>query len=126
VRYWDRATLAAAESKHGEVEMLSKDDVAARIARLPNGGRIQLHIQRGEISSANTKWFTVIIFNASGEEIMRRTGRHSIAQTPASTNGNWWNLMQVDLDKEINPYIDVFVADAITEKRSQFRITRER
>ena len=31
-----------------------------------------------------------------------------------------------DLDKEINPYIDVFVADTITEKRSQFRITRER
>jgi hypothetical protein len=122
--YEDRGALEAEESKHGEVEMLAKDDVAARIAHLPNGGRTQLHIYRGEIGSANTKWFTVIILNASGEELMRRTGRDSIAQVPIGTHGNWWNLMHVDLDQEINPYIDVFVADAVREKRSQFRITR--
>jgi hypothetical protein len=126
VSYKDRATLEAEESKHGEVEMLAKDDVAARIANIPKGGRIQVEVHRGEIESANTKWFTVIILNASGEELTRKAGGSSIAQLPIGSHGSWWNLMHVDLDQEVNPYIDVFVADTIREKRSQFRITRER
>jgi hypothetical protein len=126
VTYKDRATLEAEESKHGEVEMLAKDDVAARIASIPKGGRIQVKIHRGEIESANTKWFTLIILNASGEELTRKAGGNSVAQLPIGTHGSWWNLMHVDLDQEINPYIDVFVADTVREKRPQFRITRER
>src|SRR6266705_4251869 len=126
VTYKDRATLEAEASKHGEVEMLTKDKVAARIATIPKGGRIQVEVNRGEIESANTKWFTVIILNASGEELTRKAGGNRIAQVPVGPNGSWWNLMLVDLDQEINPYIDVFVADAIREKRSQFRIARER
>jgi hypothetical protein len=125
VTYKDRATLEAEESKHGEVEMLAKDHVAARIANIPKGGRIRVKIQRSQIESANTKWFTVIILNASGEELTRKAGEDSIAQLPTGAHGNWWNSVHVDLDQEINPYIDVFVADTIREKRSQFRITRE-
>jgi len=126
VTYKDRAALEAEESKHGEVEMLAKDHVTARIANIPKGGRIRVQIQRSQIESANTKWFTVIILNASGEELTRKAGENSIAQLPIGAHGNWWNSLHINLDQEINPYIDVFVADTIREKRSQFRITRGR
>jgi hypothetical protein len=63
---------------------------------------------------------------ASGEELTRKAGENSIVQLPIGRHGNWWNSMYLDLDQEINPYIDVLVADTISERRSQFRITRER
>ena len=89
VTYKDRATLEAEESKHGQVEMLAKDNVAARVASIPKGGRIQVEVRRAEIESANTKWFTVIILNASGEELTRKAGGNSIARLPIGSHGSW-------------------------------------
>lgn len=89
------------------------------ISSVPAGGILTLHIERSTIGAANTEYFTVIVFDRTGKEILRRIGGDSIAEVPNS-NGKWWNLMVIRLPEISEMPIKIRVVDTLSNKASEF------
>lgn len=97
----------------------NEDRTNALISSIPAGGRLVLHIERSTIGAANTKYFTVIIFDPTGKEIVRRVGSDRVAKVPRS-NGMWWHIMIVDLPEIYETPIKIRVADTLSNTASEF------
>jgi len=89
------------------------------ISSIPAGGKLILHIERSTIGAANTEYFTIIVFDRTGKEIVRRVGDDSIAEVPGS-NGMWWNIMTMSLPEISETPIKVRVVDALYNKARDF------
>jgi hypothetical protein len=96
-----------------------EDRTNALVSSIPNGGSLVLNIERSTIGAANTKYFTMIVFDRAGKEIVRRVGSDSTAEVPGS-NGMWWNIMIVDLPETIEPPIKIRVVDALHKNATEF------
>jgi len=97
----------------------NEDRANALISSIPAGGRLVLNIERSTIGAANTKYFTVIVFDRTGKEIVRGVGSKSTAEIPGS-NGKWWNIMTVELPEISETPIKIRVVDALSNKASEF------
>jgi hypothetical protein len=122
--YESAEEIAADRRSRAENLMLPKGDVEKSSADVPPGGRLIMQLYRPTVGSANTKWFTVIVIDDRGTEVTRVTGRNKVASVPSSSQGNWRNLMIVDLPAQIDRFVDIFVVDAIQNQRSHFRLSR--
>jgi len=124
LEYTDFDSLAAAEVIRLKNMMAPESALRNVASHIPKGGRITVHIKRITIGSANTKYFTCIVTDANKREIVRRTGSDDIAEVPGSDD-MWWYLFIVDVAEPIDRYMNVYVVDAISNKRVQFKITRK-
>ena len=97
----------------------NQDRTNALISSIPAGGRLILHIERSTIGAANTEYFTVIVFDRTGKEIVRRAGSDSIAEIPGS-DGMWWNIMSMNLPEISDTPIKIRVVDGLSNKASEF------
>lgn len=90
------------------------------INAIPPSGRLILTIHRSTIESANTRWFTVLIFDKSGKQISKTQGSDTTAETPDYTK-LWWNIMSVDLvDIRQSPFT-IRVVDDLQNKAFTFK-----
>ena len=96
-----------------------EDRTNALVSTIPAGGRLVLHIERSTIGAANTEYFTMIVFDRDGKEIVRQVGSNDIANVP-SANGMWWNIMVVDLPKTIEPPVKIRVVDTLSNTATEF------
>ena len=91
----------------------------ALISSIPAGGNLVLHIERSTIGAANTEYFTMIVLDRTGKEILRRVGSDSIAEVPGE-NGMWWNIMIMSLPEISETPIKIRVVDTLSNKASEF------
>lgn len=89
------------------------------ISSVPAGGNLILHIERSTIEAANTQYFTVIVFDRSGKEVLRRVGDDHIAELPDS-NGMWWNIMLLSLPQIYETPIKIRVVDNLKNTATEF------
>jgi hypothetical protein len=97
----------------------SQDRTQASTSSIPPGGRLILHIERSTIGAANTQYFTIIVFDRAGKEIVRRSGDDSIAEVPGS-DGRWWNIMSLSLPEISEMPVKIRVVDTLSNKATEF------
>ncbi|MEO0108805.1 MAG: hypothetical protein ABIK62_06505 [candidate division WOR-3 bacterium] len=118
-------------AKEAQLKMWSESEVAKRRCWIPAGGEVVVHISRGTLGSANTRWFTVIVKDGD-RELVRRQGEEDIPDwNPPSlydrsaTSGEWWNLMVVSIPEPLERPINVYVIDDILKKRFEWTVIPE-
>ena len=123
LRYEDFLALKQKEEAKAQNEMTSKERLKARIGALPKGGIIIITVKRSTIGAANTKYFLAIVTDENDQEITRKQGASDVANTPSRGDGLWWNLLLVNLPKDIKSGIKVRVVDKLDNEASDFTIT---
>ena len=109
------------ESEERRLRNLNKSEEEIRLAGSDQskGGRLIVRIERGTIGAANTKYFTVIVFDADGKEVQRKEGTDDIPSLPIG-DGGWRNLLIVHLLECKRP-ITVRVVDELLNHKCEFQ-----
>ena len=102
---------------------LSQADYEKVYNAIPKGGIISVHIGRKDLMHANTRYY---VFNCSknNRSIFRINGREGIPNIKGR-DGNWWNIVELPLNEDVENVINVIVTDKRVNKDFNFRIIRE-
>jgi hypothetical protein len=123
ISYQSYSQLVVVETKKAEDQMWSDEQKKTNLdllSKYNSGGKVHLYLERSTIGSANTKYFTIIIKDLEGNEIFRKTADERIAKVPSS-DGLWWNNVQVSIDKEFTGTFYVYVIDALGGEKSKYK-----
>lgn len=84
------------------------------------GGHIRLDIERSTIGAANMKYFTIVVQDSTGAEILRRKLDSAI---PNHSSGDWWNLSIIGVGPYLRPPFNIFIIDEFEEQPFNFLIS---
>lgn len=103
------------EKKQEEIEFLNS---------VQKGGRITLFLKRHSIAAANTKFFSLIIHDMDGNEILREDLSERIAEVPVKDK-LWFNVALKNIEKEMPKKFIVYVIDKLggDNKRFKFEVS---
>lgn len=123
VEYLSHDYLVKETKKKSEVEMWTDSKFSEEQSYLPKGGLIKIQITASTIGHANTEYWSYIIQDMEGNEIIRQHGEDNIPNHTTSSYGTtWWNIDVVYLKDELSGPIKLFVIDELMSKRSEFII----
>ncbi|MCL2294207.1 MAG: hypothetical protein FWC36_05010 [Spirochaetes bacterium] len=89
---------------------------------IPKGGIISVHIGRRDLMHANTRYYT-FRGNKNNRTVFAVNGREGIPNI-RGRDGNWWSIVEIPLNEDIESVIDVIVTDRRTNKDYNFKIIR--
>jgi len=122
IKYEDYEHTKEQKLKELNNEFASEEKINKEIGELPKGGYIKVNIERSTIGAANTEMFEYVIFE-NGKEIYRKKGTSDIAETPINPGEMWWNIDIIELSKEIETSITLYVIDKLGG-RDEFIISK--
>lgn len=96
------------------------DRISVALSSIPVGGRVRAYIERPTIGSANTKYFTFIVFDANGKEVLRHVGSDDIANVPSRSSRMWWNIELFDLVEPMQRPLKIRVVDTLMNEAYEF------
>jgi hypothetical protein len=87
------------------------------------GGRIRIDIERSTVGAANWEYFTVVVQDSTGAEVLRK---NLDRDTPRYSSGDWWNIEHVNVPPYLRPPFSVFVIDQLEDAPFAFRVEAPR
>lgn len=96
------------------------DKIAVALTSIPIGGIVKAYIERPTIGSANTKYFTFIVFNANGKEMLRHVGSDDIANVPSRSSRMWWNIELFAIVEPMQRPLKIRVVDTLMNESYEF------
>jgi hypothetical protein len=122
IKYISYEDLVAETDKKAETGLWSQERKQKGLDEIPLGGYIRLDVVRLSIGAADTENFEIIVFK-DGKELYRAVGRHSIPHHSVSGgHTTWWNIDMFPLAAKIEKPFDVYIIDAVENKRLDFKI----
>jgi hypothetical protein len=98
-----------------------EDRITAALSQVPLGGTVKAYIERSTIGAANTEYFTFIVFDASGREVLRHVGSDDIANVPSGSSDMWWNIELFNLPGNMQRPLIIRAVDTLMNKSYEFR-----
>jgi len=87
------------------------------------GGQIRVDIERSTIGAANWKYFTIVVQDSTGAEVLRKKLESDV---PEYSSGDWWNITLVNLEPYVRPPFNVFVIDELEDAPFNFLVDAQR
>ncbi len=111
--YKSYETVVKEAKEQAAKKMWTANKLSNRIAIAGKGGQLKLHIERSTIGAANFKYFTVVVEDSNGIEVMRKELDSDIPETPIR-NTQWWNLTLIKIPNKIDYPFYVYVIDDLS------------
>lgn len=102
-----------------KVQMWSEEKLKSKISQLSKSGDLVIEV-RGNIYSANTKWWEYIVQTIDGQEIIRDQGLNRMANPPPKYSYAWWNASYFTLPDGVVLPFKVYVINTGDNERSLF------
>lgn len=118
------------EQVRGELEQrlrkqeAADDTVRSELAAVPEGGHIIVHIGRQDLMHANTKWYSYVV-STEEDVLLEARGEEGIPNI-RGRDGNWWNVVELPLERPIKDVISVRVTDHQTGVTYTFKVVRNK
>ncbi len=100
----------------------SREDFEKAYKRIPEYGYIVLSIGRQDLMHANTKWYSCTV-KKNGNTVFDYRGKEGIPNIKGR-DGNWWNIVKLPVNNEIDSELTVYIKDIKTDKSYSFKVMR--
>ena len=105
----------------------SPDEHERALQRVSPHGKLRIRIGRYDLMHANTRWYSYRGYDmkpSGGEKpFFSVQGREGIPNVKGR-DGNWWNVVEIPLTREIESSINVIITDSKAGKDFFFTVTR--
>lgn len=123
IGYETPAELAANFEKEAQLNMWTDQDKQTKKATLPAGGVLRLGIMRQTLGAADTKFFTVVVRNEKGEEVLRKELESSVpSYLPVAGVSFYRNLALLPIQEPLKTGYTVYVIDAVLQRRHEYLV----
>lgn len=123
LEYIDKYSAQTRVVERLERELAGKAEIEAERQMVPKGGYFVVNIETGNIESANTKHFVIIVTDESGKQLLKERGESEIADP---SGGSWLGTMVVAFDKPMPKSVTVRVVDNFEADHHDFTVRRLR
>lgn len=121
--YETPAEVQEAFEKKATLNMWTAEQKAEETKKVPAGGWLILDIGRATIGAADTRYFTVVIQDTEGNEVLRKQLESSVARPLFSGSVTTWKNSEVLwMYDPLKTGYKVFVIDAINKTRYEYLI----
>lgn len=105
--------------KDAAKQMLPEADLGP-IYQSAQGGEIRIEIERITLQSAKWEFFSVVVQDSTGAELLRKSLNDNLL-TPFYSSGKWVNIDLTNVAPYVRPPFNVFVIDQVEDATFNFR-----
>lgn len=127
IEYKSNKFLVEEVKKKSSINLWDSLKIKEELKYKPIGGYVYCHVYGYTIASANTKYWTCVVFDKNGKEIIRKVGNDNIPNMPTHRENDpsgkmWSNLLLVRLDTNITDFFKVRLIDGLGDKYNDYLV----